>query len=296
MKVIRAFLLVVIVIVVAGLVTLRSMDLSAWAAKALLEPGTSQHKNQDTPKKWGIPYKDISVKTSDNLTIKGWLLLHPKSQGRTILICHGLWDSRWGGVGTALDLYRNGSFNVAMFDFRRHGESSRSLFTYGYHEKKDVFAVAKFVREHTRPNAPLGLIGWSAGGAIALQAAPTLKNVKAVVTMNAFSTLRSAAMYRKPFVMSQRSFEKGLRLAEKKGKFKVAETSPLKSLQQLKVPILLIVGSKDWSVPPRHSKQLYKANPTHSTLWVQKGYGHNNWWKHPSFSSRVLGFFQKHLK
>ena len=57
---------------------LSGCNFDRWIAKALVEPNFNRRLPlARTPKAWGAPYRAFTVKTSDGVAIRGWLLPHP---------------------------------------------------------------------------------------------------------------------------------------------------------------------------------------------------------------------------
>lgn len=292
----KTVLTLVLSLLLGSFVMLTVVDFSDWIVGALIQPTFSKPETSLSPKKWGIAYQNVELQTSDNVTIKGWFLKNPKSGGKTIILCHGLGDSRWGALGTGVGLYQSGNYNIFLFDFRRHGLSQKTYFTFGYYEKQELLAIENYLVKEVGKDVAIGILGWSAGASIALQSIPLMSNVHGVIAINPFATLREAIYHRSPFFIPKSTVERGIKKAEKLAKFRVDSTSPIQSIKRAKLPVFLMVGDKDRIIPPAHSYQLHAANKRYTTLWTLQGYCHNNWWKHPQFFAKVLTFFQKSLK
>ncbi|MCB9641339.1 MAG: alpha/beta fold hydrolase [Myxococcales bacterium] len=266
-------------------------------AKTLLEPDVGHTVQRPlSPLRYGIPTHDFQIKAHDGNYIPGWYLPHPKGRGRLIIFCHGFGDSRWGGLSMAVQTYRKIQADIILFDFRRHGASDPIYTTYGAHEKRDISTLIDWVAKRRKLTPSVGLIGWSMGATIALQAAGADPRIHAVIVMNPFLDLRSMANRQRPPILSRQTFHRGLVIAEKKAHFLVDEVSALKGIQRTKARILLIVGDQDRVVPPADGLRLYRAAPKRTTLWLQKGFGHMDWGRDRSFTPRTHAFFIRHLK
>jgi pimeloyl-ACP methyl ester carboxylesterase len=74
------------------------------------------------------------------------------------------------------------------------------------------------------------------------------------------------------------------------------QPSPLKAIKHSSVPVLLIHGTRDSAINPRHSIMMAKAAPDHVQLWLVPNARHTGAWSvaHHEFESRVLGWFSQH--
>ena len=52
------------------------------------------------------------------------------------------------------------------------------------------------------------------------------------------------------------------------------KASPEDAAAGSRVPVLLIHGSKDDNIPPRHSQRIHARNPAGTSLWIVPGAGH----------------------
>ena len=91
-----------------------------------------------------LPRKDITVKTDDNLNIKGWLFENKLKCG--VILVHGIRANR-SILNNLVKFYFDKGFTVLSIDLRNHGESDKSNTTLGYKERLDVEASANFLKE-----------------------------------------------------------------------------------------------------------------------------------------------------
>jgi hypothetical protein len=80
-----------------------------------------------SPADLGMEYEEVSFKVIDQcdglpLTIAGWWIPTPDSQGKCAVIIHGYSDAKVGGIAWA-PLLRSLGFKLMAIDFRAHGQS-----------------------------------------------------------------------------------------------------------------------------------------------------------------------------
>ncbi len=141
----------------------------------LFKPG--QAPLFDSPSNYGLAYEDVEFKTSDSVTLRGWLI--PGDPEKVIIQSHfGIWCCRAGYTnegkgwlkGYDRDVHflnqakylHDAGYTVLMYDFRGHGESDVGdppWVTWGTHEAKDVVAAVEFIATHpVYKDANIGLL------------------------------------------------------------------------------------------------------------------------------------------
>jgi pimeloyl-ACP methyl ester carboxylesterase len=156
---------------------------------------------------------------------------------------------------------------------------------------RDVRAVVEWTRARA-PGVPIRLVGWSAGAATALLYASEDPAIDRVVAINPFASMEEMASRRRPFFVRVSVYEEALRIVEVEAGFRIADVSPLRAATRVRGDVLVIVGEADQTIPPEHGHRVHEALGDRSTLMSLPGIGHDDWWTHPDFSERVLGFVQ----
>ncbi len=96
-------------------------------------------------------------------------------------------------LGRARFLFEAG-YDVLLFDFQAHGESSGEQITFGYLEKLDAEAAVAYMKA-VRPNARVAVIGTSLGGVAAILSAPNL-DADAVIVEAVYPTIERTVQNR----------------------------------------------------------------------------------------------------
>jgi uncharacterized protein len=221
----------------------------SWGANAMLHPG--KHSPTRRPDQ---RFEEMRLQ-GDGVRLAAWAFPTEKRRRGTVIYLHGVGDSRGSSLWLAQHLTGRG-FDVLAYDSRAHGDSEGEVCTYGYHEKRDLWRVLDGITVR-----PVVLLGHSMGAAIALQAAANEPRVAAVVAVASISDLRTAAIERAPFFASRGNIEEALRIAERQGKFVVAEVSPVAAARHIRAPTLIIHGERDDETPADHSRRVYEALP-----------------------------------
>jgi uncharacterized protein len=127
----------------------------------------------------GGAHEDVSFKTSDGLTLRGWYV--PSRNGAAVIAFPG----RKGPQRQARMLIRHG-YGVLLFDRRGEGVSDGDPNALGWGGAKDVDAAIAFLRRQPDVHdGRIGGIGLSVGGEMMLEAAASNQGLKAVVSEGA---------------------------------------------------------------------------------------------------------------
>jgi uncharacterized protein len=144
---------------------------------------------------------------------------------------------------------------------------------------------------------PLGLIGYSMGGAVAVMAAARDDRVGAVVADSSFASERKMvrSLLRKQVGPLCRPIAA---LSEYLLPYDPGEVEPLGEVARIAPrATLLIHGLLDTTCDPRDSVRLYEAAGDHKELWLLKGAGHCDAYfaDREAYCERVDSFFKEHL-
>lgn len=244
--------------------------------------------------------QDVSITTSDQVILRGWLLRPTAGNGNAVIVLHGLADNRLGMTGYAQLLLAHG-YTVLLPDARAHGASGGELATYGLLEREDIHSWVDFLLAVAHPRCVYGM-GESMGAAELLQSLQEGTQFCAVVAESPFSTFREIAYDRmgQPFHMGpwvgriplrpmvEIAF---LRVRWKYGLY-MQRVSPADAVARSHIPVLLIHGQIDRNIPVRHSRAIHGAAPQ-SVLWEVPGADHCGAIAVAprEFETRLLGWF-----
>ncbi len=169
----------------------------------------------ETPSARGMFFQRISMISTDGQEIHGWLIPPFNAdqvvvEGSAVMnhrypavvMAHGLGYSHEQYLNLAQQLHQAGC-TVLMVDTRGQGESPAATVTFGVRERLDLAAAVNYVRELSYTDtAKLGMVGYSAGGAAALQVAAADPSIGAVVADAVRSTFADnlAPALENPFV------------------------------------------------------------------------------------------------
>ncbi len=179
--------------------------------------------------------------TDDGVRLHGWYL-RADSAIATLVIAHG----NAGNISHRLDLLvaiRRAGFNVFMFDYRGYGRSEGSPDEDGIY--RDGLAAFDFVHNLTGIDTQRIIFwGTSLGGAVAVEVA-TRKRVAGLILESTFTSASDMAGVHYPYLPSRFILR--------------AKLNSIDKIAKIHVPLLIIHGGRDRTVPFRLGKQLFDA-------------------------------------
>jgi uncharacterized protein len=247
--------------------------------------------SHNTPKDYNLKYEDVSFVTSDKINIKAWLLKSNKSNA-TVIIGHGYPFDKGNILPVVKFLYPE--YNLLLYDHRYFGQSSGSITTVGAREIRDIEATVKFIREKFGKDEPIALYGFSLSASAMLM---SKQDVKVIIVDSPYASLqnmleRTYAIFgplKYPFVEMTKLFSLILL------KINPDKISPVDSVKNIDIPILLIHGKKDSQISIKNANELKQAN-SDIELWIVDKADHGQAYsmKKTEYEKRIKDFLRKY--
>ena len=250
-----------------------------------------------TPADLGVPHESLETRTRDGLRLLAWYL--PGVRDAAVVVSGGHRGRAGDVLGVSAALQRAG-FHVVVYGWRGTPGSDPAAHTLGVFERRDLQAAVDAV-EARLGRVPVGLLGFSLGGAVSLVVAADALRVRAVCADSAFSdpagvladgverVLRIPGAVLTAPVAAVLALRTGARLTD---------FSPLAAVRRIAPrPLLLIHGDQDTAVPPGHARDLYAAAGEPRDLWLVPGAVHVGAYfsDREQYLERVVGFFDRAL-
>lgn len=285
-----------LIIFTAVLLSVAALSLLVYFIHAQVEAFVTPVRmtNIGQPEQLNLPYKDVTLTTSDGLKISGWYFSGTRPDA--VILVHGIHANRQAVLPEATILAKAG-YHLLLIDLRGHGLSEGNQATYGYREAWDVQAAVDYL--DTLPEIEhIGALGTSYGGAAVARAAAIDSRLEAVVIESSYSSLPDAV----EDSFDQRSmFPKWpfapllVALAERRVGIKISQVDSARDLATIHPRAVMIIhGTEDGLFPLHHALKMYDAAQEPKELWVIEGFGHGN----PAidhegeFGARVVTFFE----
>jgi pimeloyl-ACP methyl ester carboxylesterase len=244
-------------------------------------------------------YTVHSLTAPDGSPFDVWRLQPPAARAR-LLLCHGYYANRHQVLDVADGLRRRG-YEALLFEMRGHG-SRPGPCTFGIRESGDAVAVLEWAKSAAGAGPlPVGVLGFSMGGAVACQAALHSPEVRAVVVDSIYSRL---------FPVLKRVIWRQYRLpavpwawltwwaAQVALGCRLAATDPAALAPRLRQPLFAIQGGEDRRVVPMLGREFYQRWAGPKQRWFEPQAVHVGMFaSHPQeYCDRVADFFDAWLK
>jgi alpha-beta hydrolase superfamily lysophospholipase len=224
-------------------------------------------------------WQPVEISAADGALLRAWWFVPAKHGAAAVILLHGVADTRRGVLGHARFLLRHG-FAVLTPDARGHGASGGEPISYGLKERGDVHRWADWIYGQSQPFTGLYGLGESMGAAILLQSLEVEPRFHSVVAECPFFSFEEIAYDRLAQFPGLNRFaawpvvEPSFFYARLFHGFDLRQASPAAAVRSTHVPILLIHGTADTNVPPRHSRALHALRPLTTELWEVPGARH----------------------
>jgi dipeptidyl aminopeptidase/acylaminoacyl peptidase len=245
-----------------------------------------------TPRDLKMNYEDVSFKTADGLTLRGWYIPSAKGTQKTLILLHG-YPADKGNILPAL-AFLHEDFNLLLFDFRYLGRSEGSYSTAGAKEVEDLLAAIQFLK--SRGVKEVGVWGFSMGGAVTLMAIEKAPEIGAIISESSYASLADMTFELLPIPLLNYPIAYLVSVWAKLFLgIDVRDASPADRIRNTTIPILLIHSSADAVIPFSHARLLQQAlakNPN-AEFWFHEQFAHGQ--LASDYRTRVRDFFLKHL-
>jgi len=200
---------------------------------------------------------------ADGVCIDAWVV-SPFSAARprgTVLLIHGLWDSKARMLPLARKLAKAG-FCAVLPDLRCHGRSTGTFVTYGFREKHDLHAVMQSLAADGVLAGPTYVVGFSVGGCVAAQFAAMLPECRGLVLLAPVASARLIMRRMLKFLAPFKTDDACRQIIDRAGQladFDVDAASAIDAARRITCPALVVHGLLDHTVPPEHGKAIFDA-------------------------------------
>ncbi|MFC1517072.1 alpha/beta hydrolase [Candidatus Margulisiibacteriota bacterium] len=269
--------------------------------RLIFHPLLLQRKiSRKDPGSYQLPYENIILNTQDGLNLTGWFIPAAKKSGKTVILCHGITNSKAFFLPEAAYIVQAG-YNLLIFDLRAHGRSEGNFVTFGLKEQIDLEAAIDYLKKE-RPAAArkIGILAHSMGAATTIFVAVRRKELKALVLINCYNNIETDMAYwvttlgklpHWPFV------QLGIKSFKKELKVDLKEVSPLQSVSKIKAPMFFICSAEDEVTDPKDTHRLYEKAKGQKYYWCIPNAKHETYHQVAGmeFEKKILDFYKKAL-
>ncbi len=215
-----------------------------------------------TPADVGLAYEDVSLTTSDGVSLAAWYVPAGPADAKgpaaaSVIFCHG----NAGNISNRLhtiQVLHNLGMSVLIFDYRGYGLSKGSPSESGTYADAEA-AWAYLTGERAVPPKRIILMGRSLGGAVAIELA-SRHTPGALVVESTFTRLADVAGVHYPLLPSSL--------------LTVHRYDSIDKVPTIDCPKLFLHGRDDQLIPPRLGRSLYEA-AAEPKRFIETPGGHN---------------------
>jgi fermentation-respiration switch protein FrsA (DUF1100 family) len=224
-----------------------------------------------------LEYSDVSWRSFDNTTLRGWFVPAGDSE-RTAIVCHGVMDSK-SGMMSFVQALHEGGYNVLAFDMRGHGESDRWTVTYGERESRDIIAGVDYLAS-AHPDAAQHVVGvgWSTGAASLILAAAQDPRIEALHIDAAYARTSDMARHigeQVPALLRGWTYYSGLAIGSLETGTDLWRLSTADAVRRISPrPVMIIHGTRDRVVPFEQGEKVFGAANSPKSFHAVPGAGH----------------------
>ncbi len=237
------------------------------------------------------PWKEIRITGTGGIKLCGHLLRG--EYAKTVILAHGWRSSGENDFCGILDYYRENGYSVLMVDQRGHGKSGGRRLSFGIRERRDMACWIRWTHENLPGD--LWLHGVSMGAVSLLGALPLCSEVPVcgVIADSPYDSVRELMIYQagKKYRLPKRmitgivSLEGSLLFGKD-----FTELSASQSASASGVPVLVICGTEDRTVPPGVPAAFTKGKKT-MCVFIPGGRHAMCWLHSPAVYERALDQF-----
>ena len=221
------------------------------------------------------PVSIVSLTSHEGKPFDVWVLDAREPRG-VVVACHGYHANRLQLIEIADGLHQRG-YTVIAFDLRGHGMRHEAC-TFGVNEVRDIGVILAWLRQQPRlASLPVGLYGLSLGGAIACQAAARYPVFGALVLDSTYARLfpilarAITTQYHLPAIPWAWITWLGAQVALRRC---LSRLDPVVLARHSSVPLLLIHGAQDETVPLEHAHALSASWRGPKDQWIEPQAAH----------------------
>lgn len=216
---------------------------------------------EGSPETSGIPFEQCDLVCSDGVSLDAWFLPAPERRARTdtVLMCHGNAGNISHRLDRAVVMQKRLGVDLLLFDYRGFGRS-RGMPSEGGTYLDALAAYRYLAEERAVDPTRLFLLGESLGAAVAIELA--LRRPAAALVLEApFTSIAAMAGVVAPFLPAR-----WLR----------TRYDNLSKISRLRLPLLIVHGTSDETVPFAQGRALYEAAREPKSFLALKEGGHSD--------------------
>jgi uncharacterized protein len=244
----------------AGAYLLLCLSIGIWQNRLIFFPDRAI---KSTPQNFNIKYEEVNIAIGkDNLY--GWWMPANNNSEKVMIYLHGNSSNISGANLRAASRFWQAGFSILLVDYRGYGRSTGDFPTEAS-VYQDAQSMWNYLIEKRKIKAEnIYIYGHSLGGAIAIDLAVENPQAAGSIVECTFTSIREMAGYQKKYNLLPLDF------------VVTQKFDSIGKIPKLKVPLLVVHGMEDKTVPSFMGEALYNKAKQPKKLWLVDNAGHNN--------------------
>ena len=244
-------------------------------------------------------YEEIYIRSHDGLLLHATFVPSEYFSRKVVIAVHGYNSYGMFDMSATAAPYRGMGYNVIIVDNRAHGKSEGKFIGFGCLDRMDVLNWCRYAIQRFGKDCEILFHGVSMGAATVLLASGENclpKQVKGVIADCPFA----GAYEEFGYIMRHNYKVPGKPLlyfvsmvCKIRAGYTFGQCSVIKSVKNIKIPVLFIHGTEDTFVPPYMTKKMYKAcRSKHKYIYLCEGATHcySAFYDMPTYFRKVSDF------
>ncbi|HOZ47548.1 MAG TPA: CocE/NonD family hydrolase [Candidatus Hydrogenedentes bacterium] len=228
------------------------MALCYMGAALTLSPSRAEFEDRETIAE--RPVENVTIATEDGLKLSAWLLRGDKPD-RAVIFLAGITSDRRQGVSRA-EYFLSLGYTVLLPDLRATGKSEGDLVSIGWHERKDLAACYRYLRDLGYQH--VGADGISLGAATICYAVDEVPDFAFVILESSYDTIESAFNNRMDLFLIPHILGAPVRwFAERRIGATAEQMRPVDFMTRCKAPALIMSGDAEGFLKVSETQSLY---------------------------------------
>ena len=217
---------------------------------------------KSTPREYGLNYQDVWLDL-DRAKIHGWWIEAREPTAPVLLYFHGN-GSNNGDFSELASIFYQLGVSVLLIDYRGYGQSS-PIFPNEARVYEDAEATWRYLTQKRQIEPErIFVYGHSLGGAIAIELATKHPEMAGLIVEGTFTSMKDMA----EFMPLLKIFPLDLLITQC--------FDSMNKIRTLQVPILILHGTADRTIPVSMAKELFASAPQPKQLEIIPLANHNN--------------------
>ena len=212
-----------------------------------------------TPYDFAMPFEEFYVLSQKNKKILNWFI--PTSPSSPlVVIMHG-WGSNAELMLPIAHTFYQAGINVLLLDSRCHGKSDADTYSALPRFSEDIDASIEFAKKNLSFNGKIILLGHSVGAGAVLFSASKRDDITALISISAFGSPQwLMTRYFQGFKLPRWLIEFLLSYIQWIIRHQFDEIAAVNTIKKLTIPVLIVHGSDDNTVPIQDAYAIQENN------------------------------------